>query len=103
MRELDFSEENLFSRWLGVKSIWSLIQGEVKKSVKVTLERALTLETEAQVGCGRYEHSAARRDHRNGSYVRSLLTQYGWIDDLRVPRLRASRLDSQVFARYQRR
>lgn len=103
MRELDFSEKNLFCRWLGVKTIWGLIQGEVKKSVKVTLERALASEVRAQVGCGRYERSSVRQGYRNGSYGRDLLTQYGWIEGLRVPRLRQGGVSTGVFARYQRR
>ncbi|NOY88376.1 MAG: IS256 family transposase [FCB group bacterium] len=35
--------------------------------------------------------------------TRSLLTRYGWIDDLTVPRLRKGRIESQVFDRYRRR
>ena len=103
MRELDFSEKNVFCRWLGVKTIWELIQGEVKKSVKVTLEKALSVSAQAQVGCGRYERSTARQGYRNGSYSRDLLTQYGWIAGLRVPRLRQGGVRTGVFARYQRR
>lgn len=103
MRELDFSEGNLWNRWLGVKAIWEMIQGEVTKSVKVTLERVLKEELRGRVGCGRYERNDRRRDQRNGSYGRALLTQYGWIDDLRVPRPRHGGLDSQILVRYQRR
>ncbi len=103
MRELDFSEKNLFNRWHGVKTIWDLIQGQVNKSVKVVLERALSSEVEQRVGCGKYERSDVRRDYRNGSYARDLLTQYGWITGLRVPRLRSGGTDSAIFDRYQRR
>jgi putative transposase len=103
MRELDFSENNLFCRWLGVKTIWELLQGEVTTGVKGTLERAMAVEVAYRVGCGKYERSDCRRDYRNGSYGRELLTQYGWIADLRVPRLRRGPVRTEVFARYQRR
>jgi len=103
MREVDFSEKNLFCRWLGVKTIWELIQGEVNKSVKVTLEVALASEVTTQVGCQKYERSDQRAGYRNGFYSRDLLTQYGWIEDLQVPRLRQGGLESAVFDRYQRR
>ncbi len=41
MRELNFTEKNLRNRWLGVNSIWYLIQGETKRFVKRRLEGAL--------------------------------------------------------------
>jgi len=88
MREIDFSEDNLGNRWLGVKGIWNLMQGEVKRLVKVGLERVLVFEQGARVGCRRYKRSKARRGYRNGSYVRDLLTSYGWIEGLLVPRVR---------------
>jgi putative transposase len=103
MRELDFSEANLFNRLCGVNSIWKLLQGEVKRYVKVRLERALTVEREARVGCGRYQRHEARQDYRNGSYSRDLLTSYGWIDGVKVPRLRYGPVVSEVFGRYERR
>lgn len=69
----------------------------------MVLERALSAELDQRVGCGKYERSEGRRDYRNGSYARDLLTQYGWISGLRVPRLRCGGTDSVVFERYQRR
>jgi len=103
MREMDFSESNLANRWLGVKGIWKLIEGEVKRLIKVRLERALILEQRDCVGCGRYKRSKRRRGYRNGSYVRDLLTSYGWIEGLVVPRVREGGLDSFVLERYRRR
>jgi len=103
MREMDFSESNLWNRWLGVKSIWKEIQGETKRFIKGRLERALVLEQRVCVGCGRYKRTKKRRGYRNGSYVRDLLTSYGWIEDLEVPRVRKGGFESEVLVRYQRR
>jgi len=103
MREMDFSEKNVVNRWLGVNSIWSAIQGETKTLVKRRLERALEVEATAQVGCGRYERSIGRCGYRNGEYARDLLTSYGWIEGLRVPRVRQGGLESAVLERYRRR
>jgi len=103
MREMDFSEKNLRNRWLGVNSIWRQLEGETKHFVKVRLERAMRLEVTAHVGCGRYERSFGRRGYRNGSYARDLLTSYGWIESLSVPRVRESGMSSRVFERYRRR
>ena len=103
MREMDFSESNLRNRWLGVKGIWKEIQGETKRFIKVRLERALLLEQRVCVGCGRYKRSKRRLGYRNGSYERDLLTRYGWIEGLRVPRVREGGFSSEVLERYRRR
>ncbi|NIS69026.1 MAG: IS256 family transposase [Proteobacteria bacterium] len=103
MREMDFSESNLGNRWLGVKSIWKEIEGEAKRFVKIRLERALVVEQGRRVGCSRYKRSRRRRGYRNGSRERDLLTSYGWIEDLRVPRLREGGIESEVLERYRRR
>jgi putative transposase len=103
MREMDFSEGNLRNRWLGVKSIWAAIQGETKRYVKRRLERALELEVTEQIGCDRYERTSGRCGYRNGGYARDVLTSYGWIEGLRVPRVRQGGLRSAVVERYRRR
>jgi len=103
MREINFSESNLGNRWLGVKGIWNLMQGGVKRFVKFGLERALVFEQGKRAGCRRYKRSEARRSYRNGSYFRDLLTRYGWIEDLRVPRIRKGGIESEVLERYRRR
>ena len=103
MREMDFSERNLGNRWLEVKGIWKLLEGEVKRFIKVRLERALVLEQRVSVGCGRYKRSQGRLGYRNGSYARDLLTSYGWIDGLVVPRVREGGISFEVLERYRRR
>jgi putative transposase len=102
-RELDFSESNLRDGWFGVKSFWREIEGEVKRLTKVRLERALVIEQRRRVGCGKYKRSPERRDYRNGSRGRSLLTRYGWIEALRVPRVREGGMEFEVLDRYRRR
>jgi putative transposase len=102
-RELDFSESNLRDGWFGVKSFWKEMEVEVKRGIKVGVERALVAEQRRRVGCGRYKRSPKRRGYRNGSRWRSLLTRYGWIEDLRMPRVREGGMDSEVLERYRRR
>jgi len=103
MRELDFSERNLHNRWLGVKAIWAAMQEEVTRHVQRKLERAMRAEVSAHLRCGRYRRRAQRRGYRNGSYRRELLTCYGWITSLRVPRVRAGGFQPSVLERYRRR
>ena len=103
MREMDFTEKNLRNRWLGVNDIWYALQGEVRRLVKRRLERAMTVEVTAHVGCDRYQRSQDRSGYRNGSYARWLLTSYGWIKDLVVPRVREGGFESAVLEKYRRR
>jgi putative transposase len=75
----------------------------VKGFVKFHLERALVLEQRVSVGCDRYKWSEGRKGYRNGSYVRDLLTTYGWVVGLVVSRLRKGRIESEVLEWYRRR
>lgn len=103
MREMDFSEKNLANRWLGVKGMWDLLQGETRRFVKGRLERLMRVEVSDRVGCGRYERSGNRRGYRNGRYVRDLLSSYGWISGLEVPRVREGGFQPSCLERYRRR
>ena len=59
----------------------SLFQG----AIRVTLEMVLEEELKAMVGARRFERVGSRKDHRNGTYLRRLLTSLGQIDVM-VPR-----------------
>ena len=54
----------------------SLFQG----AIRVTLEMVLEEELKAMVGARRFERVGSRKDHRNGTYLRRLLTSLGQID-----------------------
>lgn len=71
-------------------------------AIRVSLELFLEAELEALVGADWYARVGGRRDHRNGTYRRRLLTSVGQID-VAVPRSRASGSPSAVLGRYQRR
>jgi putative transposase len=103
MREMDFSEKNLRNRWFGVKDFWNLLEGEVKGLTKRHLERALLWEQRLRVGCRRYKRSKRGQGYRNGSYVRDLLSSYGWIEGLKVPRIREGGIAFELLERYRRR
>ena len=71
------------------------------------IEQALEAELTAYVGAERYEHLPRGRDveqTRSGYYHRELLTQYGRIPDLRIPKLRKGNgdLEWQTISRYER-
>jgi transposase-like protein len=76
----------------------SLFQG----AIRLTLEMVLEEELKAMVGARRFERVAGRKDRRNGTYLRRVLTSLGQIE-LQVPRSRENGAPADVLGRYRRR
>lgn len=66
------------------------------------LERVLRQDLVIQLMARRYQRTPKRAGHRNGCYYRSLLTSFGLIPGLAVPRPRKGGLTNRVFRRYRR-
>jgi transposase-like protein len=71
-------------------------------AIRLTLEMVLEEELKAMVGARRFERVGSRTGHRNGTYLRRLLTSLGQID-VTVPRSREQGSPADVMGRYQRR
>lgn len=78
-----------------------LLRAKLRDAVRLTLLTVLQDEVDATVGALPYQRSVNRRDYRNGSYVRGLVTSLGAVD-LEVPRTRQG-FRTQVFEHYHRR
>lgn len=72
------------------------------RAVHVALTAVLEEELERMIGAGRSQRSRGRRDQRNGSYSRGLLTSMGQLE-VAVPRSRSSGSPVEVLGRYKRR
>ena len=59
----------------------------VGEALALVLQALIEAEAAQQIGAGRYERSAARTTHRNGSRARLLSTKAGDVE-LRIPKLR---------------
>lgn len=84
--------------WLEVKdNFW---EDDVKANVKTLLKELMeqTLQMEIQQLIAQTEPAP----YRNGYYQRGLVTHYGLIPDLKVPRLRQGGFKTRVFTRYGR-
>lgn len=75
----------------------SLFQAAIKASLETLLEE----EIKRLVGASRWARMG-RKDYRNGSYLRGLVTSMGHLD-IEVPRARKSGSAGAVLGRYQRR
>ena len=69
---------------------------KVKGLLKMLMEQTLIEDLELQ------RQTMADPAYRNGYYPRDLVTQFGLIQDLQVPRLREESFQTRVFDRYQR-
>ena len=74
----------------------SLFQG----AIRVTLEMVLEEELKAMVGARRFERVGSRKDHRNGTYLRRLLTSLGQIDVMGRYRRRSEEVDEMMVEAY---
>ena len=82
---------------------WQEAQTKQRQLLKTFLEGALEEEMVDLLAAGRYRRTEARVGYRNGFYERDLITQFGIISGLRVPRRRSGEGESAVFSHYQRR
>ena len=71
-------------------------------ALKRFLERVLRQDMVIQLMARRYQRTPKRAGFRNGCYYRSLLTSFGLIPGLAVPRPRKGGLTNRVFRRYRR-
>ena len=73
-----------------------------KDAIKQLLERTMDVALQERI----FQHvseQGAGSDRRNGYCERDLLTSWGWINKIRVPRGRVSSITDVVLPRYQRR
>jgi putative transposase len=87
---------------LSEEEIWGDLKAEAIAGIKAMIEISMEGEIQELIG-RRWEHKPDRITSRNGHYIRGLLTSFGYIGDLKVPRLRRSKKGYKVIKRYQRR
>lgn len=88
--------------WHQVKeNFWDLdARPKMKRLLKELMEQ--TLSEELEIFRQRYDASFGELPYRNGYYHRSLVSQLGLIEEIRVPRLRNGGFSTKVFKRYGR-
>jgi putative transposase len=72
-------------------------------ALKKLLESTMQVEMLGQLKAKPYQRIKVRTDHRNGYYYRNLVTKFGLLRMLEIPRPRKGGLKTKVFQRYQRR
>lgn len=98
----DIELEDAFKQTLGTDDQEALYR-PMRDALKKFLEQTMVTGINRQIRARRFERSPKRQAQRNGCYHRGLLTHFGYIPYLTVPRLRQGKVPTKVFARYQRR
>lgn len=70
----------------------------VTRNLKWVLEESFEWEARHKTGCSFYARSEGRRDYRNGYRTRDILTRFGRLKDVKVPRLRYSGFIPSILA-----
>ena len=102
----DLTERTLEERWSEVKDEeewWDEIKPRTLSAVKVLMESAMESELIDELLAARYRRTEFRRGYRNGYRYRSLLTELGPIERIRIPRDREGLYRTEVLPRYERR
>jgi len=102
----DLTELTVKDLWREVKEEedwWGDLKVDTVKLVKRLLESAMDEEILEHVRVRRYERNDTRRGYRNGYRRRSLLTEFGLLEWIRVPRDREGSYRPGVIPRYERR
>ena len=94
---------DLWKEVKGEDDWWGDVKADTVRLVKGLLEGTMEEEIVAQLQVVRYGRARDRRGYRNGYRHRSLLTEFGLLDGIRVPRDRDSLYQPGVIERYQRR
>ena len=83
------------------ENFWEDTRLHMRKLLKELME--FTVKKDLKMHIEEYQGEKDIEDlYRNGYYKRSLVTQFGLVNDIRVPRLRKSGFKTRVFKRYRR-
>ena len=105
MKQLNF-EANLTTRWQESKHefrtrFWDEINQQIRGQVKEMIEDLIQTEFNYLLGAAYFERNAMRQSKRNGSYLRSLESPLGRIEEIKIPRARKLDIRFSLFDRWQ--
>lgn len=101
--QLYLNDKDFDLRWDSVSQDFEgyLKQG-TQRMIKRLIETSMELEVQDLIG-PKWAHSYQRTAYRNGYRSRSLLSSFGYLADIKVPRLRSGNLSFRCFKRYKQR
>ena len=102
--QIYFNDKDLAQRWSEVKEdYWGDIKKETQIALKRLLETSMEIQVQDLIGCNKGEHYEYRKTYRNGYRPRSIMSSFGYIANIQVPRLREGLVRFNCLQRYKRR
>ena len=86
--------------WAIKEELLDAIEEGVRKFVRTTLEVYAKDEFLRYIGARSYERTEKRKDYRNGSLHKTILTPFGLIEDVNIPRGRKGGFVPKVIERF---
>lgn len=103
LKELDFTKHNLSDFQFGLKEMFGCDLAEAgRRQMKQLLEMSLQKEFDDYIELKRYQRGDQRKDYRNGFRDRDLLTTFGLMEKIKVPRSRKRGFEPKTFDRYKK-
>lgn len=99
----DLTVADLWKEVKDERTLWGDVSQQTLRTVKLLLENRMHDELTYYLNAGRYVRDYGRAGYRNGTYRRRLVTTWGTIPDLRIPRTRATGFRPSIVARYAQR
>lgn len=85
------------------EEFWGDIKKEVLLSLKTMLEINMEEEVAKYIGTIKWQHKTDRIGYRNGYYSRGVMTSFGALAKIEVPRIRDGNIKFKFIGRYKRR
>lgn len=104
LAQFQFNDKVLSEEWSQLKtSLWGELSQSAAMMLKRLLETTMELEVQDLIGSRHWEHNPGRPTSRNGYRTRNLLSSYGYLASLRVPRVRDGGFSFSCLKKYRRR
>ena len=98
------NDKVLSDEWSQLKtSFWGEFKLETLRAIRILLETSMAVEVQDLIGTRSWQHRANRVYRRNGYRRRSILSSFGYLTDLKIPRVRGGRIRFRCLPAYKRR
>jgi putative transposase len=102
--EIYFSDKDLKERWRQIPSdFWHDLKQQEAIAVKRLIETSMDIQIQDLIGSRRCAHNYSRPTYRNGSRMRKLITSFGYMSNIRVPRIRSGKITFHCLPYYKQR
>ena len=98
------NDKALADEWSQLRtSFWGDLKLETLRAVRVLLETSMAVEVQDLLGTMSWQHKPDRIYRRNGYRRRSILSSFGYLTNLKIPRIREGTIRFRCLPAYKRR